>query len=193
MSCDRNKHHRRSIRLRGYDYTSPGAYFVTICVRGRKCVLGYVADDEMVFSETGQVAEAQWRGLPKHYPHVALDAFVVMPNHVHGIIVLLPDRPPVGAGFEGDRDAGYRTARKPAPIRKRHPLSEIVRGFKTFSARRINAMHGTQGQPFWQRNYYERVIRNARELEATREYIANNPLHWELDRENPDRTTHLTR
>ena len=185
MPYDPNKHHRRSIRLKEYDYASPGAYFVTICVRRHECVLGSVVGGEVVVNEAGQVAETQWRGLPRHYPHVELDAFVVMPNHVHRIITLIADRSLVGAGFGAESLPPSESPSKPAPTQKRHPLSEIVRGFKTFSARRINVMRGTRGQPFWQRNYYERVTRNERELAAIRDYIAQNPQNWELDTENP--------
>ena len=105
------------------------------------------------------------------YRHVALDEFVVMPNHTHGIIVLTAL---VGAGF------------KPAPTTtRRHALPEIVRGFKTFSSRRINEIRHTPGAPVWQRNYFERVIRNDNEMHHLREYIVNNPAKWDLDRENP--------
>ena len=197
MPYNPNNHHRRSIRLTDYDYASPGAYFVTICVRRHECVLGNVVGGQMVANEAGQVAEAQWRDLPRHHPHVELDAFVVMPNHLHGIIMLNADRPPVGAGLGADSDVKDDSAPnlplaadpKPAPTRKRHPLSEIVRGFKTFSARRIDVMRGTRGQPFWQRNYYERVIRNERELSAIRDYIVHNPQNWELDQEHPQHVT----
>jgi len=113
--------------------------------------------------------------LPHHYPHVALDAFVIMPNHIHGIIVLA-DPTVVGAGF------------KPAPtmVNKRHRLTEIIRAFKTFSSRRINESHGTPGRPVWQRSYYEHVIRNENDLDEVRKYIVNNPLKWDLDKENPE-------
>jgi REP element-mobilizing transposase RayT len=103
---------------------------------------------------------------------VELDTFVVMPNHVHGIIVLTE---PAGAGL------------KPAPTKK-PPLSEIIRAFKTFSSRRINALRDMPGISTWQRNYYEHVIRDEDVLSRVREYIATNPLRWELDRENPQRT-----
>ena len=120
----------------------------------------------------GAVVERCWHDLVNHYTHVDLDEFVVMPNHIHGVIWL---RDPRRAGL------------KPAPTDdhvRRHGLSEIVRAFKTFSARRINQLRGTAGVAVWQRNYYERVVRNERELNAIREYIRANPLNWHLDREN---------
>ncbi|HHT9132345.1 MAG TPA: transposase [Candidatus Tripitaka californicus] len=162
---------RRSIRLKGYDYSQPGAYFVTICTKNRLQVLGKVADSETTLSEIGEVVNSVWLDLPRHYFNIEQDIFVIMPNHVHGIIFI------VGAGF------------KPAPTNatKRHTLSEVVRGFKTFSSRHINEMRATQGIPVWQRNYYEHVIRNEDELNCIREYIINNPLQWQFDRENPMR------
>ena len=161
--------HRRSIRLPGYDYSQPGAYFVTICVHGRRPILGDISGGQLRISRYGEIVQACWDNLPSHYIHVELDAFVVVPNHIHGIIRLTDA---VGAGF------------KPAPT-KRHALPEIVRAFKTFSARRINAMRAAAGAPVWQRNYYEHVIRNDDELRVIRAYILNNPLGWDRDPENP--------
>ena len=140
---------RRSIRLPRYDYTTPGAYFVTICTWNRACVLGDIANDEMDLSVAGRVTQDVWEELPDHYPHVRLDAWVVMPNHVHGIIVLTDTDVLTRAP-----DAGVGAGLKPAPTdgnMVHHGLPEIVRAFKTFSARRINALHGTAGAPFWQR------------------------------------------
>jgi putative transposase len=131
VQYDPDKHHRQSIRLKGYDYAQAGAYFVRLCAQERACLFGEVADGGMRVNPYGQVVLECWDDLVNHYPHIALDAFVVMPNHVHGIIALAED---VGAGF------------KPAPTGRR-PLSEIVRAFKTFSARRINQMRNTPGTP----------------------------------------------
>lgn len=202
-------HGRRSIRLKGYDYSRPGAYYVTICTYRQACALGRVVDGEMVFNDAGRIVQECWDDLPNHYSHVRLDAFVIMPNHVHGIIVLT--RCGVGAGLgpaemvalgsreePASRDAVR--ARKPAPTNhdratvcapkpdvrgKRHGLPEIVRGFKTFSARRINRLRGTTGTPVWQRNYYEHIVRNEEDLCRIREYVAGNPARWPLDAENP--------
>ena len=176
--------------MQGYDYATPGSYFVTICTRNRACVLGDVSNGETRLSKAGQVAKSVWEGLPLHYPHVQLDTWVIMPNHVHGILVLLPEEHVniygglvVGAGF------------KPAPTNanadngssvRRHGLPEIVRAFKTFSARRINDLVGEPGVPFWQRNYYEHVIRDEASLNRIRQYILENPARWDDDPENPD-------
>ncbi len=174
-------YHRRSIRLQGYDYAQVGAYFVTICTYNRECLLGQVVDGHTVLNQYGEIVVACWNDLPNHYLSVELDAFVVMPNHVHGTILLAD---PVGAGFR-EREmvgAGF----KPAPT-KRRPLSEIIRAFKTFSSRCINESRGTPGIPTWQHNYYEHVIRDDDSLNRIRDYIATNPLRWALDRENPQR------
>jgi REP element-mobilizing transposase RayT len=173
MTYDPDIHHRRSIRLKDYDYSQPGAYFVTVCTHNRECLFGTVTDGNMIPSKTGDIVAFCWHDLPAHYPHITIDAFVVMPNHIHGIIILRhPDN--VGAGL------------KPAPTMQRHGLPEIVRGFKTFSARRINAVRITPGMPLWQRNYYEHVIRDERDLNAIREYIVGNPVGWDRDDDNPE-------
>ncbi len=179
MTYDPARHHRRSIRLKGYDYSQPGAYFVTICTHQRRCLFGDVVDGEMRLNEAGGMVEWTWYDLPNHIDNIELDAFVVMPNHVHGIIIIR--EPVVGAGSVG---AGS----EPAPTTKRHGLPEIVRQFKTFSARRINRWRGTPGTPVWQRNYYEHIIRDEQSLNRIRQYILENPIRWQLDRENPDRT-----
>jgi len=108
--------------------------------------------------------QACWHDLPEHYPQIMLDAFVVMPNHVHGILILAPE------------SAGQ------------HGLPEIARAFKTLSARRINEIRRTPGQPVWQRGYHEHIIRDEASLADIREYIATNPARWAFDRENPDRS-----
>ena len=187
---------RRSIRLPDYDYAQTGAYFVTICTYDRLCLLGEILGCEMALTRAGQVVLECWNDLANHYSHVETDEFIVMPNHVHGIIVLtdqqrknpIPDN--VGAGFNPDNvRAGFNpdnvgAGLKPAPTR-RHPLSEIVRAFKTSSSRRINEHRGSPGVPVWQRNYYERVIRNEQELDSVRQYIVDNPAEWAEDAENP--------
>ena len=172
---------RYSLRLKGFDYAQLGAYFITICTRNRECFLGNVEDGKMSLSDAGRLANAVWKQLPRHYPHIQLDTYVIMPNHVHGVVFIVGmDNDPVGAGL------------KPAPTpnadfnKARHGLPEIVRAFKTFSARRINVFRGTVGAPVWQRNYYEHVIRNDESLNRIRQYIMDNPSRWHEDPENPE-------
>ena len=170
MNPSVERHRRHSIRLREYDYTQAEAYFITVVAYGRTALFGEVAGGEARLNEFGRIVEWSWADLPKHYLGVLCDEFVVMPNHIHGIIVL--GQPiVVGAGL------------KPAPTR-RHGLPEIVRALKTFSARRINDIRHTPGAPVWQRNYYEHIVRGDGELLRVREYIVNNPMEWENDREN---------
>ncbi|MBU0518326.1 transposase [bacterium] len=179
-----DKKHRQSIRARNRDYAKPGHYFITICVKDQECLLGEVVDEEMELWNFGGIVQNVWDNLPKHYKHIDLDAFVIMPNHIHGIIRIKPEpqqRANVGAGFaEGTTESG-----KPAPTLRRHPLSEIIRALKSFSSRRINKIRKTPGRPFWQRNYYERVLRR-HEINRYRCYIRNNPLNWTSDPEHPD-------
>ena len=173
---------RKSIRLPGFDYSQPGAYFITVCTRNRASILGDVTEGKLCLSAAGRLAQAVWEELPQHYPHVHLDAWTVMPNHVHGIAILKSDSVDhVGADSVGPVGAGL----KPAPT-QRHGLPEIVRAFKTFSARRINALQGTAGTALWQRNYFEHVIRDEAALDRIRQYIADNPARWHEDPENPD-------
>jgi len=178
MRYDREIHHRRSIRLKDYDYSQPGAYFVTICVKGRKLLFGEIIDGQMVINRYGEIVKYTWYDLPNHNDNILLDEFVIMPNHVHGIIIINN----VGAGSVG---AGSEPA--PTTPTTNNSLTEIVRQFKTFSAYRINKIRQMTGVPVWQRNYYEHIIRNENELNKIRKYIVNNPLKWHLDRENPDR------
>lgn len=161
--------HRRSIRLKEYDYSQPGEYFVTICTYDRECIFGDVSESGICLNRFGVITQGCWNDLKNHYPGIQLDASVVMPNHIHGIIALT-DPEHVGAGLKPARTGGLTR------------LSEVVRGFKTFSARCINEMRGVVGKPVWQRNYYEHIIRNKPDLEQVREYIISNPGRWAEDK-----------
>lgn len=180
---DPEVHRRRSIRLQGYDYSRPGAYFVTMVAQDWLCLFGDVVDGDMRLNEVGRIVVEAWEWLATRHPYVELDAYVVMPNHLHGIVVLTDE------GWDGAGDRG----RSP-PVRAalggggsgRKPLGRLVGAFKTVSTKRINIVRGTPGEILWQRNYYERVIRNDRELNLIREYIEGNPAKWETDEENPD-------
>jgi len=174
---------RRSVLLRAYDYSTAGAYFVTICAAHRECLFGEVAGGEMVLNQAGEIVSDEWLNTPAVRPDVWLDYFVVMPNHVHAIVMIV----------RNDRDASQRRGVWPyAPtndrIRWKSPsrtLGAIIRGFKSAATKRINETQGTPGIPVWQRNYYERVIRNADEMNCIREYIALNPTQWADDENNP--------
>jgi REP element-mobilizing transposase RayT len=182
------KPERRSIRLKGYDYSQPGAYFVTIVVQGRRCVLGKISDRLIRLTKAGEIVERTWLNLPRHYPNAQLDEFCIMPNHVHGIIVLTDCR---GGSLQAEypcrRTSSSGLTSLPAQNQTRpYTLAEIVRAFKSFSARWINKLQGTPGRPFWQRGDYEHVIRDEKDLRRIREYIYGNPGLWEVDHENPE-------
>ncbi|MDP9471385.1 MAG: transposase [Chloroflexota bacterium] len=173
-------HHHRSIRLRDFDYASAGAFFVTLCTQDRLCLFGHIEGGEILLSLFGRVVEEEWLRTPQVRPSVDLDAFVVMPNHVHGIIVL-NDREQSGDGV-----AAIRAIRRIAPTGSPPgSIGAIVGQIKTVTTKRVNALRGTSGSPVWQRNYYEHVIRDDRDLARIRAYIAANPARWQEDGENP--------
>jgi len=165
MTLFKNKYRIESTRLQEYDYSSPGAYFFTGCTKNRECLFGETADGQMILNDSGQIVLDCWHDLPNHYANMTLDAFVIMPNHIHGIIII------VETGF------------KPVSTKTKtnHGLSEFVRALKTFSSRHINAIRKTPGIPVWQSRFHEHIIRNEIELHKIREYIVNNPLNWETD------------
>lgn len=180
MKYDPEIHHRQSIRLRRYDYARAGWYFVTVCARGKEHLFGEVAEGEMVLSEAGRMVQRTWENLPRRFPSIELDAFVVMPNHVHGIIQI------VGAERMSAGDVGAGLALPKGAASSAPTFADIVRAFKSTSAIAVNALLGRTGKPLWQRNYYEHIIRGRGELDRIREYVTTNPLRWGQDLENPD-------
>jgi REP element-mobilizing transposase RayT len=178
MPYDPDKHHRRSIRLRGYDYAACGAYFVTMCVHRRECLLGAVVDGEVRLNEYGCAVEECWGAIPQHFAHVELDAFVVMPNHVHGIVVITA---------QSAVDSPVVSDRKRPNGPPRGALGAIVSTFKAASGRRINQLRDTTGMQVWQRDYYEHIIRYAVALDRIRIYIEANPARWAGDMLYPSR------
>ncbi len=178
----------------------PGAYFVTMVTQGRELSFGEVAGGEMRLNRYGDIVRRGWEDLPRHYPYAVMDAFICMPNHVHGIVILRDDEVDEYDGGRGgsvsgrgfmpiEITSGMHTTPETGQTRPyrptRHGLPEIIRAFKSFSARRINVLRHSQGIPVWQRIYYEHIIRDNSEMDVIRRYILNNPLQWELDSENP--------
>jgi putative transposase len=191
MPFDPNRHHRRSIRLQGYDYTLAGAYFVTLCTWDRSCFFGDIVDGQMAPSPFGLVVASFWDQIPVHATHVSLDAFVLMPNHVHGILVLSGDhRAEAGDAltqcvpFDPDAEDTSASSNRPHGTTP-GSLGAVLQNWKSTATRRINQMRHTLGARVWQDNYYEHIIRNERELWAIRQYIENNPAQWAQDREHP--------
>jgi len=176
---------RCSIRLRGYDYSRQGAYFVTVCTEGRGRLFGTVVNGRMALNDAGRAAAACWRDIPNHFPHAAVDEWVVMPDHVHGIIVITRDGYPVGAknlspspvptrtddsSHEQERANDY----SPLPCGTSRTVGSIVRGFK------IGVTKWLRGDSPWQRNYYEIIVRNETALANIRAYIRDNPANWDV-------------
>ena len=166
---DERPKHRRSIRLKGYDYSQSGGYFVTLCTRNRECLFGEIVDEHIKLSDLGRIVAKCWQWLAEQYPYVQLDEWIVMPNHFHGIILIT-----------NERRGGSRTA----PT-KRKPLGRIIGAFKTVSNKQINEYRRTPHPSVWQRNYCEHVIRNEIDLEEIREYIENNRAKWLEDENHP--------
>jgi len=185
MKYDPEKHHRKSIRLQGYDYTSAGLYFITICTHQRQCLFGTIVDSEMRLSDYGQIVSDEWVRSRVIRQEIDLDAWVIMPNHVHGIVVILPtDVPHVGA--HGRAPLPHVPQRVGIAHRKPRSLASFVAGFKSASTKRINIVRNAPGTPIWQRNYYEHIVRNELSLQHLRQYIHNNPLSWQEDQLHPD-------
>jgi REP element-mobilizing transposase RayT len=186
MKFNPDIHHRRSIRLRHYDYSQAGAYFVTVCTQNRECMFGKIVDRTMVLSDAGKMIQMVWDKLSIHYDGVDVDQFIVMPNHVHGILVL------VGAGPRACPDTIYVKTGQPQGVAPTISLSDVMHRFKTFTTTQYRlGVNQYQWSPFpgklWQRNYYEHIIRAEEDLNKIREYIVNNPAGWDKDEENPNK------
>jgi putative transposase len=184
-------HHRRSIRLKGYDYSQAGVYFVTICVKDHACLFGTIADGKLQYNDYGQIANEFWLKISEHFSDVKLDEFIIMPNHIHGIITINNCRGEVTSPFSEvvAPNSKTKTAQKQGgetPPLQKFTLGQIVAYFKYQSAKRINDIRNAPGTPIWQRNYYEHIIRDDKELQAIQEYIRYNPLKWDEDKENPE-------
>ncbi len=185
------QHHRRSIRLKDYDYTQNGAYFVTVCAHEKRCMFGHVVDGAMTVNAWGQVVQACWDEIPMHFPMVELDAFVVMPNHVHGIIVITDDgRDMTCAEINHMQNNISRVtnvgATHGSPLRpngpQRNSLGAIIGQFKSSVTRRINRLPNPPDHPIWQRSYYDHIIRTEESLNTIRAYVANNAAKWVEDK-----------
>jgi putative transposase len=187
--------HRQSIRLEHYDYSSNGAYFVTICTVQRLHLFGGIVDANMHLNEFGQIAQSCWLELPNHFGQIVLDEFIVMPNHVHGIVFIQSGKIDVPVG-----------ARRPCPkvrfMVKKHALplptqaafgklqkgslGAMVGSFKSAVTKRINEARGSPSEIVWQRNYFDRIVHSEERLIVARAYIVNNPINWALDELNSE-------
>ena len=181
MKFDPEKHHRRSVRLKEYDYSQPGGYFITIVAYQRICLFGEILNEEMQLNEYGHIADECWCAIPDHFTNVELEAYVVMPNHVHGIIVINNEN---RTTMNSSSSVGARHA-SPLPPRgvKPHSIGAIVGSFKSAVTRRIGRELNATG--IWQRNYYEHIIRDHKDWDRIHRYIESNPSMWVEDEENP--------
>ena len=193
MAYDPRRHHRRSIRLRGYDYAGGGAYFITVCAQDKGCPLGRLVESEMVLSDTGHTVQGVWDGLAQRFPTIVLDAFQIMPNHLHGVFVIpgpgldswlaaATGVPVVHPYPNGNKDTAGRT-----PTRHRVAMGDVVGAFKSIATIQVNRLLARKGARLFQENFFEHIVRGVDSLEKIRAYIAENPARWPADPENPDR------
>ncbi len=183
-----NIHHRRSIRLKEYDYSQEGVYFVTICTEKKECLFGDIVNGKMVLNDAGKIVDQCWLEIPQHFSNVQLHEHIVMPNHVHGIIEITNRG--VGANYYSPNDDtnGYnKRANNHSPLRPaqtfRSPsktVGSIVRSFKIGATKWFR--QNTDIYVVWQRNYYEHIIRNGNSYQKIAEYIVTNPAKWADDK-----------
>ncbi|MEJ2613832.1 MAG: hypothetical protein P8Z35_02650 [Ignavibacteriaceae bacterium] len=197
MNYNPKYHHRHSIRLKGYDYSWPGWYYITICTKDRKCLFGHVIDGKMILNKYGRITEKEWLKTKEIRKNVDLDYYIIMPNHIHGIIIIEKEM-----FNQNNAEANYNltkdnksilqtktiyvnndvgTTQRVAPTLQPNSLGAIIGQFKSVVTKRINKINNTPGNSIWQRNYYEHILRNETDLFYTRNYIKNNPLKWEID------------
>ena len=181
MMDDKPLPQRKSPRLRGYDYAQEGAYFVTICTADRAHLFGQIIDGAMVLNGAGHIARSCWTEIPDHYPNVELDFYVIMPNHVHGIIVIHDDVASPTGGRDisrpyenGDVGTPYMASVSPKTNPKRPALGTIIDTYKAAVTRKIN----NPDLKIWQRSYHDHIIRNESSLNKIREYVLYNPARW---------------
>lgn len=180
MDGENKNNKRHSLRLKGYDYSNEGVYFVTVVTHGREMLFGNVVDGEMLLNDFGKIVSSTWGDLINHFENIELGEFAIMPNHFHGIVIITTS---VGVGSKPTPEKTINTPSRaghgPAPTW----LPEIMRQFKTFSSKNINQLRGATGTAVWQRGFYDHIIRNEKDYNNIVNYIAMNPSNWEKDDE----------
>jgi putative transposase len=179
---------RKSIRLKNYNYTQQGAYYITICASKRVCrggsrtsldihhnTFGHIKNGKMILNDIGKIIHDSWLWLADQYAYVGLDKFIIMPNHMHGVILLMDTMGMVIKVKGASRGA-------PTSRMLHKPLGQLIGAFKTVSTKKINAIRNTSGVRLWQRDFYEHVISDESDFSRIREYIINNPKNWENDK-----------
>ncbi|WP_353932223.1 transposase [Okeanomitos corallinicola TIOX110] len=197
MTYNPNIHKRQSIRLKGYDYSQSGLYFITICCYQRECLFGNIINSQMILNNFGELIKEEWLKSAEIRKEIELDNFVIMPNHFHGIVIINQEinrdfiknnvdflDNNVGANgrspLQQIQSSSLKISMKPKS------LSSLIAGFKSATTKKINMIRNTPQNPVWQRNYYDHIIRNDESLARIREYVENNPLSWENDQLHPN-------
>src|SRR6266849_2513281 len=174
--------HRKQLRLRGYDYAFPGVYFVTICSAGKRPVFGSIRGESIVLSRAGEIVRCEWVALAERFAGLVLDEFVIMPNHLHGVLAFVGQAGGASRGTTGGSSLDPKGGASPSPT-----LFEVIGAFKSISTIKVNKLLGRRGVQLWQRSYYEHIVRTGEDLMKIQRYISENPLMWSLDPENPNR------
>ena len=188
LSCQLNmrQRNRQSIRLKNYDYSQAGAYFVTLCSYQKECLFGKVNGQNVILTGVGKIIHEEWYKSANIRQEITLDTFVIMPNHIHGI-VFINNSESTSIANVGARGPSPLQGGKPVAGTGKKPLGSFVGGFKSACTKRVNELRRTPSVPLWQRNYYEHVIRSENALFQIRRYIQENPKCWLEDDENPNK------
>ena len=176
------RNNRKHMRLKGYDYSQAGLYFITICTKNREHIFGIINNGVIILNEYGDIVRNYWNDIPNHYINVELDEYIIMPDHFHGIIQMNPSV----AQFIASNSVASNIAMKQEDAMNRTPtavtIGAVVRSFKACCTHAINKMNNNIGVSIWQRNYYERIIRNEKSYYQISEYIKSNPKNWQDDK-----------
>ena len=197
MTYNPDIHKRQSIRLKGYDYSQSGLYFITICCYQRECLFGNIINSQIILNNFGQLIKEEWLKSAEIRKEIELDDFVIMPNHFHAIVIINQeinsdfmkndvDFQDNNVGANGRSPLGQIQSSRPKISMKPKSISSLIAGFKSATTKKINIIRNTPQNPVWQRNYYDHIIRNDESLAKIREYVQNNPLSWENDQLHPN-------
>ncbi|MFN6232558.1 MAG: transposase [Dolichospermum sp.] len=197
MTYNPDIHKRQSIRLKGYDYSQSGLYFITICCYQRECLFGNIMNSQIILNNFGQLIKEEWLKSAEIRKEIEFDDFVIMPNHFHGIVIINQeinsdfmkndvDFQDNNVGANGRSPLQQIKSSRPKISMKPKSISSLIAGFKSATTKKINIIRNTPQNPVWQRNYYDHIIRNDESLARIREYVQNNPLSWENDQLHPN-------
>lgn len=197
MTYNPDIHKRQSIRLKGYDYSQSGLYFITICCYQRECLFGNIINSQIILNDFGQLIKEEWLKSAEIRKEIEFDDFVIMPNHFHAIVIINQeinsdfmkndvDFQDNNVGANGRSPLGQIQSSRPKISMKPKSISSLIAGFKSATTKKINIIRNTPQNPVWQGNYYDHIIRNDESLARIREYVQNNPLSWENDQLHPN-------